>query len=172
MTGETSVGAPGGELQLWRGRDDVGGEPLRCGQVKTGLDLTGEIVPLGRALRPAEQPEPTVAIGASVSAAQREAGHDGWTLVVDPERHPLGWVRPAVLPDDGSVDEGALALGGTLATAGGPLRVALDAALSSPSRRGVVVDDDGVLMGTCLATEVLDVIESRDRPRDPGAEGD
>lgn len=115
--------------------------------------------------------ESTVTVGEGSRVARSRAGTDGWVLVVDAERRPLGWARPADLPDEGSIDESGLALGGTLARAGGPLRAALDAALSSPSRRGVVVDDDGVLVGTCCATEVLAVIESRDRPRDPGAEG-
>jgi osmoprotectant transport system ATP-binding protein len=54
--------------------------------------------------------------------------------------------------------------GGTLATVGGPLRNVLDAALSSPSRRGVIVDDQGGLLGTIRAHEVLAEIEDRDRP--------
>ncbi len=116
-------------------------------------------------------PEASVPLGASAASARAASGADGWVLVVDPDDAPLGWARPAELPDDGSVDESSLALGGTLARSGGPLRTALDAALSSPSRRGVVVDDGGVLVGTCRATEVLSVIESRDRPRVPTDEG-
>ena len=112
-------------------------------------------------------PELPVTLGVPIGTAAAGAGSDGWVLVVDTEHRPLGWARPADLPGEGSLDESALALGGTLARAGGSLRGALDAALSSPSRRGVVVDDDGVRVGTCRATEVLDVIESRDRPRDP-----
>jgi len=54
--------------------------------------------------------------------------------------------------------------GGTVARAGGPLRNALDAALSSPSRRGVIVDDEGALLGTVRAYEVLAEIEERARP--------
>jgi osmoprotectant transport system ATP-binding protein len=54
--------------------------------------------------------------------------------------------------------------GGTVATVGGPLRNVLDAALSSPSRRGVVVDDQGAVLGTIRAHEVLAEIEERDRP--------
>ncbi|MGO1165433.1 MAG: ABC transporter ATP-binding protein [Janibacter sp.] len=119
----------------------------------------------------ATHPEHTVVVGSPVAAARGGAGADGWVLVVDEQQHPLGWARPTDLPDEGSVDESVLALGGTLARAGGPLRAALDAALSSPSRRGVVVDDDGALVGTCRATEVLAVIESRDRPREPAVEG-
>jgi osmoprotectant transport system ATP-binding protein len=54
--------------------------------------------------------------------------------------------------------------GGTIASLSGPLRNALDAALSSPSRRGVIVDDDGTLLGTVRAHEVLNAIEEADRP--------
>jgi osmoprotectant transport system ATP-binding protein len=50
--------------------------------------------------------------------------------------------------------------GGTLATQGGSLRAALDACLSSPSGRGVVVDEAGRLLGTVTAREVLDLIEA------------
>ena len=50
--------------------------------------------------------------------------------------------------------------GGTVATQGGTLRAALDAALSSPSGRGVVVDEGGRLLGTISAGEVLDRIEA------------
>ncbi|WP_277453005.1 ATP-binding cassette domain-containing protein [Janibacter sp. DB-40] len=109
--------------------------------------------------------EVTVVIGTPVGAAGSSADSDGWVLVTDADRRPLGWARPA--DADGAVTEEDLALGGTLATVDGPLRGALDAALSSPSRRGVVVDEDGVLVGTCRATEVLEVIESRDRQQAP-----
>ncbi|NYF98652.1 ABC transporter ATP-binding protein [Janibacter cremeus] len=109
--------------------------------------------------------ELTVVIGTPVGTAGGSADSDGWVLVTDEERHPLGWARPADAED--AVTREDLALGGTLATVDGPLRGALDAALSSPSRRGVVVDDDGLLVGTCLATEVLEVIESRDRQQAP-----
>ena len=54
--------------------------------------------------------------------------------------------------------------GGTVATVGGPLRNVLDAALSSPSRRGVIVDGQGAILGTIRAHEVLAVIEERERP--------
>jgi osmoprotectant transport system ATP-binding protein len=113
--------------------------------------------------------EPTVVLGAPVAEAAAVAGPDGWVLVVDGHRHPQGWARPADLAGHATVEVDGLSLGGTLARLDGPLRAALDAALSSPSRRGVVVDGDGALVGTCRATEVLSVIESRERPRDPGA---
>ena len=112
--------------------------------------------------------ESTLSLGSQPREAGGTAG-DGWALVVDDERRLLGWVRPADLAQEEPVDTSALALGGTLARVDGPLRAALDAALSSPSRRGVVVDGDGRLVGTCRATEVLAVIESQERPRDPAA---
>ena len=63
--------------------------------------------------------------------------------------------------------------GGTVARASGPLRAALDSALSSPSRRGVIVDDTGALVGTVKAHEVLTAIEETDRPEldDPASPG-
>jgi osmoprotectant transport system ATP-binding protein len=54
-----------------------------------------------------------------------------------------------------------LNLGGTLAGQGGTLRAALDAALSSPSGRGVIVHDDGTFAGTVTASHVLARIEER-----------
>lgn len=105
--------------------------------------------------------EAAVPLGSSPETVARSA-QGGWALVVDDGRHPLGWVRPADL--SGPVGEDDLALGGTLARRSGSLRAALDSALSSPSRRGVVVDDDGVLLGTCRAPEVVAVIEEQERP--------
>jgi osmoprotectant transport system ATP-binding protein len=55
--------------------------------------------------------------------------------------------------------------GGTLASQGGSLRAALDACLSSPTGRGVVVDSAGALVGSITASEVLALIEGRsDQP--------
>ena len=50
--------------------------------------------------------------------------------------------------------------GGTVARAEDSLRAALDAALSAPSGRGVVVDGDGRLLGTISAGEVVARIEA------------
>jgi osmoprotectant transport system ATP-binding protein len=47
---------------------------------------------------------------------------------------------------------------------GTPLRGALDAALSSPASKGVVVDTDGKYVGVITARQVLDLIEGH-----PGA---
>ena len=90
--------------------------------------------------------EATVEVGTPIVAA------DGWVLVVDPERRPLGWIDGARHPGPVTTE---LLTGGTLAPAGGSLRAALDASLSSPSGRGVVIDDEGRLAGTVTAEEVL-----------------
>ncbi|HMM95225.1 ATP-binding cassette domain-containing protein [Phycicoccus sp.] len=103
------------------------------------------------------RPERTAVLG------ERPEGGGAWLLVVDDARHPLGWVEPARIGDR-AVEDADLHRGGTVARAGGTLRGALDAALSSPSRRGVVVDDSGALVGTVLAHEVLSAIEDPDRP--------
>jgi osmoprotectant transport system ATP-binding protein len=110
--------------------------------------------------------ERTVAMGEAVSGL----GAD-WVLVVDEGNHPLGWVEPRRV--HGEVTTEVLHRGGTVARASGPLRAALDAALSSPSRRGVIVDDAGALVGTVRAHEVLNAIEDADRPalEDPAHPG-
>ncbi|MGM1062944.1 ABC transporter ATP-binding protein [Saccharothrix sp. Mg75] len=76
---------------------------------------------------------------------------DGWRLVVDADKRPQGWVAP----------DGAAVPGGSLYEVGAPVRGALDAALSSPSRLGVAVDAGGRLAGVVTARQVLDVIEGR-----------
>ena len=105
--------------------------------------------------------ESSVMLGATPSQAAA-AARDGWVLVVDADRRPLGWIEPGRIT--APVRPEMLARGGTVATSGGPLRNALDAALSSPSRRGVIVDDRGALLGTVRAFEVLAEIEERARP--------
>ena len=99
-------------------------------------------------LRPSN--EPTVQLG------ERATG-TGWLLVVDERNRPVGWVEPERLT--APVGPGDLHRGGTVASVAGSLRAALDAALSSPSRRGVIVDEQGALLGTVRASEVLKVIE-------------
>jgi osmoprotectant transport system ATP-binding protein len=111
--------------------------------------------------------EPTITLGESTQGVDSD-----WLLVVDDGRRPLGWVEPRRVR--GTVRTEMLHRGGTVAHADGPLRAALDSALSSPSRRGVIVDGSGALLGTVRAHEVLTAIEQSDRPElerqdDPGA---
>ncbi|MEI2766569.1 MAG: ATP-binding cassette domain-containing protein [Dermatophilaceae bacterium] len=96
--------------------------------------------------------EPAIGLGATAQDA-RAASTDSWLLVVDEHGRPLGWVEPARLL--GPIDRDTLHRGGTVAKADGSLRAVLDAALSAPSGRGVLVDADGVLQGTVTADQVL-----------------
>ncbi|HZC71915.1 MAG TPA: ATP-binding cassette domain-containing protein [Jatrophihabitans sp.] len=94
----------------------------------------------------------------------RDRAHDDWALVVDADDKPLGWLAVGRLPDDALASEitpDLLNLGGTLASESGTLRAALDAALSSPSGRGVIVHEDGTFAGTVTASRVLARIEQR-----------
>ncbi|WP_116115673.1 ABC transporter ATP-binding protein [Austwickia chelonae] len=111
----------------------------------------------------APKAEPTAVLGGDLTGL----GADGWALVLDADRRPLGWARTAEVNAPPRHDD--LELGGTVATRGGPLRAYLDAALSSPSRRGVVVDDDGAFLGT---VRVDDLVAAMDSPRhgDPDVE--
>jgi osmoprotectant transport system ATP-binding protein len=114
-------------------------------------------------------PEPTVTLGEPLARA-RDVAVDDWVLAVDAGHRPQGWLH---LPDGGGlsgdeVQPELLNLGGTLAPAGGTLREALDAALSSPSGRGVVVDDDGRLVGSVSAATVLRHIDTAGAGVSPG----
>jgi osmoprotectant transport system ATP-binding protein len=106
-------------------------------------------------------PEQTVQLGATPAQAA-EAARDGWVLVTDDDRRPLGWIEPARVT--APIRPEILQRGGTVAMEGGPLRNVLDAALSSPSRRGVIVDDQGAILGTIRAHKVFAEIEERARP--------
>ncbi|NUR16415.1 MAG: ATP-binding cassette domain-containing protein [Dermatophilaceae bacterium] len=101
--------------------------------------------------------EPTVRLGATVEEL-RAVSNDRWVLVLDDNDHPVGWVEPDRV--DGSVSRDALHRGGTVASTDGPLRQALDAALSAPSGRGVIVGPDGVFVGTVRARDLIAPIEA------------
>ncbi|MFN2494944.1 MAG: ABC transporter ATP-binding protein [Pseudonocardiaceae bacterium] len=85
----------------------------------------------------------------TVRVGERVAGL-GWRLVVDEEGRPQGWLAPAE-----PFGEPVLRAGGSVHRLGGPMRSALDAALSSPLGLGVVVDGHGAVVGGVLAEEVL-----------------
>ncbi|MFI5625510.1 ABC transporter ATP-binding protein [Nocardioides sp. NPDC051685] len=105
--------------------------------------------------------ETTASLGDSAEQVRAAAGAEPWTMVVDDDQRPLGWVNSEQLA--GTISSEVLHRGGTLASTNGTLRNLLDAALSSPARRGVVVDEDGTFLGTVLAHQVLDAIESTER---------
>jgi osmoprotectant transport system ATP-binding protein len=111
--------------------------------------------------------EPSVTMGDPVPSG---SGTDGWIIAVDDKAAPQGWLRLDVDHDGaGVVTDPMLYRGGTLATQGGSLRAALDACLSSPSGRGVIVDEAGRLLGSVTAREVLDLIDGRTEDSPAGA---
>jgi osmoprotectant transport system ATP-binding protein len=134
-------------------------------------DFVADFVGRDRGYRALQfQPAPPLPLKAerTILLGEPTTGYAGdWALVVDAANRPLGWVEPARI--DGPVTDAHLHRGGTVARSSDSLRAALDAALSSPSRRGVVVDDSGALCGTVLAREVLALIEEADRPVRAGA---
>ncbi|MBN6034474.1 ABC transporter ATP-binding protein [Amycolatopsis sp. 195334CR] len=81
-----------------------------------------------------------------------------WRIAVNDRGEPRGWLPPNSTVD-GELAETDLVAGGSLYQKGTPVRGALDAALSSPASLGVVVDDDGRVIGAVTARQVLDVIE-------------
>jgi osmoprotectant transport system ATP-binding protein len=107
--------------------------------------------------------EKPVRLGEKVGAA-RDVAADDWALVVDADNKPQGWLAVGRLPERAlasAITPDLLNLGGTLAAESGTLRAALDAALSSPSGRGVIVHEDGSYAGTVTASRVLARIEDR-----------
>ncbi|AYG62501.1 ABC transporter ATP-binding protein [Rhizobium jaguaris] len=100
--------------------------------------------------------EPTVVLGKAPESL-RQIATGRWILVLDAERRPLGWADAHGLKQP--LREGDLNLSGTLASEGSSLRHVLDAALSSPSGRGVVVARSGEFVGTATLSNVVAAIE-------------
>jgi osmoprotectant transport system ATP-binding protein len=101
--------------------------------------------------------EPTAMLGATPEALGGIAT-DRWVLVTDAEQRPIGWTDASGLK--APLRDGDLNLSGTLAPEGSSLRHVLDAALSSPSGRGVVVAAAGQLLGTVTLSNVVAAIEA------------
>lgn len=99
------------------------------------------------------RPAPLVSIADSATA---ELPGSGWLLATTESGRPLGWLDAAHQHSLNGVvgDADALAPLGSQFTAEGSLRQALDAALSSPSGQGVVVDADGIAIGVVGVDEV------------------
>ncbi|WP_018180352.1 ABC transporter ATP-binding protein [Jongsikchunia kroppenstedtii] len=89
---------------------------------------------------------------------------DDWRLVLR-DGEPFGWVDAGGVAAhrDGRDLYDSCSAGGSLFNRGGTLRQALDAALSSPSGLGVVVDADGRVVGGVRAADVLEVFEQQRR---------
>ncbi len=99
---------------------------------------------------------PTIFVEQLVDPAVRVG--DGWTLAVDADNRPKGWVPENERDNIRNAED--LVPGGSLYQHGDTLRQALDAGLSSPSGRGVAVDDDGRLVGVVHPTEIMDLIDA------------
>jgi len=101
-----------------------------------------------------------------------DLGAGEWVLVTKPDGSPFAWIDSAgvaVHRDGKSLYDSTIA-GGSLFHPDGTLRLALDAALSSPAGLGVAVDADKRVLGGVKAEDVLHAL--KELPRDPwGAEG-
>jgi len=106
--------------------------------------------------------EAAVMLGSAVADATMVA-RDGWVLVVDHKQSPQGWlaIESDAVRSASQITPSLLHRGGTVAAAGGTFRAILDAALSSPTGRGVIVDDEGRLAGTITAAAVVQLLEKQ-----------
>lgn len=90
---------------------------------------------------------------------------DGWTLVVDDDGVPMGWIDADGVQRHraGTPLSESLSAVGSQLRPGGNLSQALDAALSAPSFVGIAVDRDGKVIGGVLASDVLAAVQSQRR---------
>ncbi len=101
--------------------------------------------------------EPTVRVGAPAAEAAA-AATDGWVLALDEAGRPQGWAQVSAIERTVTADR--LHRGGTVSRVDGSLRALLDAALSSPTGRGVIADAEGRFLGTVKADDVLEHVGS------------
>ncbi|HEU5029322.1 MAG TPA: ATP-binding cassette domain-containing protein [Spirillospora sp.] len=108
------------------------------------------------------------AVFAASADAADAAGLD-WVLVVDADRRPLGWARPA--DESGPLAEARLVpVGATFRAGADSVRVALDAAVLSPAGLAVGVDESGAVVGTAGGADLLAVPTHGFAPRDGAAQ--
>jgi osmoprotectant transport system ATP-binding protein len=94
-----------------------------------------------------------------------ELGSGEWALVTKADGKPYAWINAegvGVHRSGNSLYDSTVG-GGSFFRPDGNLRLALDAALSSPSGLGVAVDDDGQLIGGVKADDVLAALAERRR---------
>lgn len=86
-----------------------------------------------------------------------------WVLVTRPDGTPYAWINAegVELHRSGSSLYDSTIAGGSLFRPDGTLRLALDAALSSPAGLGVAVDDGGQVIGGVRADDVLEALDTQ-----------
>jgi osmoprotectant transport system ATP-binding protein len=90
-------------------------------------------------------------------------GSGEWRLVTRADGAPFGWIDAAGVERHRTGGElyDSVTAGGSLLRHDGTLRVALDAALSSPSGIGVAVDDAGAVVGGVSAEDVITALDAQ-----------
>ena len=90
-------------------------------------------------------------------------GADEWALVTKPDGTPYAWIdgNGAGLYRQGKSLYDSTIAGGSLFLPNGTMRLALDAALSSPAGLGVAVDDRRQVIGGVTADDVLAAIKNK-----------
>jgi osmoprotectant transport system ATP-binding protein len=88
-----------------------------------------------------------------------------WALVIRSDGKPFAWINAEGVDvhRNGSALYDSTIGGGSFFRPDGSLRLALDAALSSPSGLGVAVDEDGRLLGGVQADDVLAALKQQRR---------
>ncbi|NMP27551.1 ATP-binding cassette domain-containing protein [Rahnella sp. SAP-1] len=120
------------------------------GYRKLAFDLIPENIALDN--------EKVIAPGMAVSEARLVAGNESWVLVVE-NNCPLGWYD---LEQNKTIVEVAdINLGSTFAPGNGTLRQLMDAVLSSPCQRGIVVDEQQQFIGTVNIEQVFSLSRAR-----------
>jgi len=94
-----------------------------------------------------------------------ELGTGDWALVTKADGKPYGWINAegVDIHRKGSALYDSTVGGGSFFRPDGSLRLALDAALSSPTGLGVAVDADGQLLGGVRADDVLEALAKQRR---------
>jgi osmoprotectant transport system ATP-binding protein len=100
---------------------------------------------------------------AEIDAQQLTPGE--WALVIRADGKPFAWINAegVEVHRRGSALYDSTIGGGSFFRPDGSLRLALDAALSSPSGLGVAVDEDGRLLGGIKADDVLAALQQQRR---------
>ena len=97
-------------------------------------------------------------------------GKDEWALVTKDDGKPFAWINAegVEVHRKGSALYDSTVGGGSFFRPDGTLRLALDAALSSPTGLGVAVGDDGQLLGGVKADDVLALLAEQRRVPEVG----